>query len=568
MASSSSSKSNRLAVTAAVALTGSVAVWYYWYWANPRRRCRIEVDLSLVEEAEQLDQSELNRSNIAFSRLSMKIAQQILRASSSSSSSQLPLLKALEAKHVELAAAWNDTTSSRKPPFCVVEGVKYAIDAQKIGMIDQPGHVRIIVPFYCEFERGMPATKDNPNGEESPLQKVEEVLFLLAYNGKISMDLIFVNDSIAEKKDDKNNGGSSKLFKTSILAYMSSKNMAVDICKGDKKKAGPTATDEDYDVLTALNGQLYIKFTSCEVEASKGSPYESPSDKRKRMENRDANGKLQERKGGAVLTGMELPIDNNKFAGDEMSQRVIRCLVDGDSAHPVASFVGDAAYSILQLGNTAYLGNLRDPSTCVSVVGEDSGGGSAGTHARVQNRKLMFSGFIVPFLFPELSDKYKYTGTTQLPIKAFRGDIDFAKAKLPTVQPNVDLGMLALLCSYLNTNGGSIDSGPVTIRDNIASSTMTTSDLEAEWSKTYGPIFTSAVGLCRDLKPTEFQQLPSFWTNFIENMGLEHYTTLFDDDATDKANVVAFFDVMKEFRGSNNRPVVLEKLKGSLKKII
>lgn len=43
----------------------------------------------------------------------------------------------------------------------------------------------------------------------------------------------------------------------------------------------------------------------------------------------------------------------------------------------------------------------------------------------------------------------RYTGTTQLPVKAFRGDLDFAKACLPTVQPNVDLGMLALCVTYL-----------------------------------------------------------------------------------------------------------------------
>jgi hypothetical protein len=269
---------------------------------------------------------------------------------------------------------------------------------------------------------------------------------------------------------------------------------------------------------------------------------------------------LRERKGGAVLAGMEvdLPAD---FA--DRPRRVIRCLVDGDSAHPVGSFVGDAAHSILELESTAYLGNLKHANTVVSIVGEEGGGGSASTQARVQNRKLMFSGFIVPFLFPELTLKYKYTGTTQLPVKAFRGDIDFSKAKLPTVQPNVDLGMLALLCSYLNANGGTIDSGPVSIRDNIASSTMTTSDLCSEWTKTYGPIFTSAVALCRDLKPTEYEQLPTWLTSFIENMSLQHYTTLFGDDAVDNPDVVALFATMSEFRDAPDRAAILQKLKGS-----
>ena len=123
--------------------------------------------------------------------------------------------------------------------------------------------------------------------------------------------------------------------------------------------------------------------------------------------------------------------------------------------------------------------------------------------------------------------------------------------------------MLALLCSYLNTNGGSIDSGPVTIRDNIASSTMTTSDLSSEWTKTYGPIFTSAVGLCRELKPAEYEQLPTWLTSFIENMELKHYTTLFGDDALDNTDVVALFATMSKFRNAPDRAAILQKLKAS-----
>lgn len=45
---------------------------------------------------------------------------------------------------------------------------------------------------------------------------------------------------------------------------------------------------------------------------------------------------------------------------------------------------------------------------------------------------------------------------------------------------------------------------------------MTTSDLQAEWDKTYGPIFVSAVGLARELKKAEFEQLPAWCTAFIE----------------------------------------------------
>mmetsp|Transcript_39237 Transcript_39237/g.62129 ORF Transcript_39237/g.62129 Transcript_39237/m.62129 type:complete len:551 (-) Transcript_39237:184-1836(-) len=492
-------------------------------------------DKAHIEKATDLDKSDTNRSNIKFSNLSMEIARKLLAST--------PALDSLEKTYVELAKAWN---KGPKPPFCCVEGVKYAIDGLKFGSIAEAGHVVICVPFYMEFERGTPATAENPNGEESPIQKLTEAMFLIEFSKNMSIDLIFINDSIAEKKDDKD-GGSPALFMKAIEEYCSANKITTE--KGEN---GTT---------TLLDGRLRISFTSVGGEAAKGSAFESAEEKTKRLENRGEDGKLRERKGGAVLSGLEIPIVE-KFA--DKPKRVIRCLVDGDSAHPVGSFIGDAAYSVLQLGNTAYLGNLKDPSTCISIVGAESGGGSDATQARVQNRKLFFSGFTVPFLFPELTIKYKYTGTTQLPVKAIRGDINFAEAKLPTVQPNVDLGILALVISYLNKNGGTIDSGPVTIRDNIASSTMTTSDLGAEWTKTYGPIFTSAVGLCRTLKPDDFAKLPEWLTKFIEGMQLKHYEILFGD--TSSAEVDALFAKMKSFRDAADRAAVLDELKGCFEK--
>ena len=498
------------------------------------------IDAALIQEAADLDASDTNRSNVKFSYLSQKIAKALLATS--------PTLEDMEKKYEELATEWNKGT---KPPFCCVEGVKYAIDALKWGAITEPGSVTVCVPFYMEFERGVPATAENPNGEESPIQKIDEIAFLLGYSKTMSVQLIFINDSIAEKKDEKD-GGSAKLFKKALIDYTKVKGLKIEL----------TGTEDDFESFVALDGLLTVRFTSVGGEAAKGSKCESAEEKTKRLENRGADGKLRERKGGAVLSGLEMALPEAFVANPT---RAIRCLVDGDSAHPIGSFIGDAAYSILQLGNTAYLGNLKSPHTCVSIVGADAGGGDAGTQARVQNRKLFFSGFIVPFLFPELTLKYKYTGTTQLPVKAFRGDLDFAAACLPTVQPNVDLGMLALLVTYLNEKGGTIDSGPVTIRDNIASSTMTTSDLSAEWTKTYGPIFTSAVGLCRKLKPDDFAKLPEWLCKFIEGMELKHYTALFGDNAT--AETDALFAKMKAFREAADRAAVLAELEGLFAKV-
>lgn len=516
----------------------------------------------LVNEAKALDASDTNRSNIAFTRLSMQIAVELLRAK--------PTIEALEAQYVDYAGQFN---KSKQPPFCSVEGVKFAINALKFSSIKDKGHVVIAVPFFMEFERATPATAENPNGEESPIQKFEEMLFLLSFAKDMSCDLIFVSDAIAEKKDDKDGGGSVALFKKALLAYQTTYGSLgkygsawfPGVAAADQPIAiskAADAKDEDFDSFTCLNGQLKVSFTSVEEQATKGGADESPEDKRKRLENRGEDGKLRERKGGAVLSGLEIPLPEAFAAKGE---RVIRVLMDGDCTIPISSFIGDAAYSVLQQGHMCYLANLKDKSTIVSIVEPVGGGGDAGTQARVQNRKIFFSGFIVPFLFPELTLKYKYTGTTQLPAKAFRGDIDFAKAKLPTVQPNVDLGCLALVVSYLNEKGGTIESGPPTIRDNIAASTMTSSDLGSEWNKTYGPIFTSAVGLCRTLKADEFAKLPEWLTGFIEGMKIEHYTALFGDKSTPE--IEALFTTMKTFRDAEDRSAVLVTLKGDMAKI-
>jgi len=505
-------------------------------------------DAAQVEAAIKLDASDTNRTNVDFSRLSQAIACKLLESS--------PKLEDLEAQYADLAGQWNKGT---KPPFCCLEGVKYAANCLKFCAIAEDCHVVITVPFYMEFERGSPANAENPNGEESPIQKFEELIFLHSFPGAqsgTSSELIFVNDSVAEKKDNKDDGGSIALFKKALLAY--TKEKKIDITTTGE-------SDENFESFTMFNGKIRVSFTSVEEQATKGSASESPEEKRKRMENRGEDGKLRERKGGAVLSGLEIPTPEGFRVVN--AERVVRVMMDGDCTIPIAAFIGDAAYAILQLGHTAYLADLKSAGTCVSIVSAESGGGDAGTQARVQNRKLFFSGFTVPFLFPELTLKYKYTGTTQLPAKAFRGDIDFAKAKLPTVQPNVDLGCLALLISYLNAQGGTIDSGSTTIRDNIASSTMTSSDLANEWNKTYGPIFTSAVGLCRTLKPDDFAALPSWCTSFIEGMEARHYNTLFGDTSTPEVD--ALFATMGKYKGAkeSDRPSVLDQIKDDLQKV-
>jgi len=158
--------------------------------------------------------------------------------------------------------------------------------------------------------------------------------------------------------------------------------------------------------------------------------------------------------------------------------------------------------------------------------------------------------------------KYKYNGTIQVPLKAFRGDIDFARACLPTVEPNVDLGVLTLLVTYLNEHGGSLDSGAVTIRDNLATSKMTTSNLSEEWTKVYGPIMTSAAGLCRKLAPDYFAKLPVWLCNFLEGMEVSHYLALFGDTPT--VEVERIFAAVRKFRPAIHNVCVPAELEGLL----
>jgi hypothetical protein len=79
--------------------------------------------------------------------------------------------------------------------------------------------------------------------------------------------------------------------------------------------------------------------------------------------------------------------------------------------------------------------------------------------------------------------------------------------------------------------------------------------------------FTSAVSLCRELKPNDFSNLDPWWTNFMEHMELRHYVTLFGEDATSNDTVVKLFQKMKEFSGATDRGLVLDELKRIMQQI-
>ena len=124
---------------------------------------------------------------------------------------------------------------------------------------------------------------------------------------------------------------------------------------GCEVNALPAATrPQDKFVFEVVSGERRNYVLACATEELRGEWLQkleeeisrhseilmalAPEAKTKRLENRHPEtNKLQERKGGAVLAGMERALP----AGVDPT-RAIRCLVDGDSAHPIGSFVGAA----------------------------------------------------------------------------------------------------------------------------------------------------------------------------------------------------------------------------------
>ena len=101
---------------------------------------------------------------------------------------------------------------------------------------------------------------------------------------------------------------------------------------------------------------------------------------------------------------------------------------DADRALLEAAWLGDATHAILQQGKIAYLADLKSKDT-LSIVTTTEEVDDILTKTKVLRRKQILSGFLIPIFFPELNLVHNYTGTTQLPAKAFSGTVNLISLK-------------------------------------------------------------------------------------------------------------------------------------------
>lgn len=441
--------------------------------------------------------------------------------------------------------------STAKVPYALVEALKYAHNKLKAELISEDGLVILGVAFFKESHRAVPNTPETPLGEHAPVEKLKDILFLIE-NSKLSVDFLLTDDSISEKKDIDGEQNTTFLYKRELLKYLSENlnrfdniqfmiNNSIEDTPIEKVMDNPELFNEFSEII--LNsGKVRIIFTSIENEVqlreSRGE-----SDLRSRIENRNPEtNKITERKGGGVLINFEREVDN--FRNNFPLSRIVRVLSDADRAFPEASFLGDAAYAILEEGSIAYLADLKDQSSLI-VGGSNNEQADQQTALKIKRRKLFLSGFLIPTFFAELKSVHNYNGTTQLPAKAVSAEVDFKRAQLETVQPNVDLGLISVILKSAEDQDRKIASGPILNRENVASSTMTSTDTKDEWEKTYGPIFKSVPNLVENDELTEKYD----WIiNFLEKMDYSHYDSLFNSSSDPSVNKM--FDII-ETAGKN-----------------
>lgn len=477
---------------------------------------------TLLNKAFELDNESISKLHPDYSTVSRSIAELILTQDIS--------IQALSDKYENLFRQY--TADHSQVPFALLQAVKFAINRKKIAEIDNPNLFVIGITYFKEAHRAEAPSEFYPHGEDAPVQKVKDMLFLIKSSNTV-VDMVYMNDAIAEKKEDLDTISNTPLiYRRKIISFaLENPGLAegIELRGSNGEKIEPSQKIFDEEALLAqvseiilAGGRLRIVFTSLEEFISEHETAESPSF-RNRFERRSAEGKLIERKGGGVLASFERPIDN--YREDYRPEDTMRVMVDADRAFPEAGFLGDMAYSILVEKNIAYLGDLRDPLT-LKAGADMKSPENVIDQTKAKRRKLFLSGLLVPTFFRELKDAHNYTGTTQLPIKAASGTVDFTKYQLQTIQPNIDLGIISVLLDSANKEGKLIGSGPIIAIDNLESSTMSSQDLAAEWEKTYGPIFKSVEELVRS---SELKNRFGWLLDFVKRMDLRIYTKLFTD---------------------------------------
>lgn len=455
-----------------------------------------------------------------------------------------------------------------KIPYVLIEALKYATNRLKVGEIKEEGLAVLNVTFFKEAHRAVDNGPETPQGEHAPVEKLKDIMFLIA-NSNISADIIFTDDSIAEKKDVEGEQNTTYLYKKELLTYIAQNlekfsniqfliNSSVETLKVEELLQNP----ELFNSLTEIildDGKVRIIFTSIEKEVQIREQ-KGENTLRARIENRNSEtNKLTERKGGGVVISFERDIDS--YRSDYPANRVVRILSDADRAFPEASFVGDALYSILQENNIAYLADLKDAAS-VSVGSSNTETVDQQTILKIKRRKLFLSGFLIPTFFQELRAVHNYTGTTQLPAKAVSGEVDYKAAQLKTVQPNVDLGIISVMLHTADQLDRKIDSGPILNRENVGSSTMTSSNISDEWEKTYGPIFKSVPDL---VNHRDLLEKYNWIIEFLKRMNYSHYELLFTSSTDDRVN--RMFDIIEAAGKNGFKEQDYSELKGILENL-
>ena len=197
-------------------------------------------------------------------------------------------ITALESLYQAKMKAYREGSSEKLkeklPPYALLAGIKFAINRMKIQQISDPGLIVINIPYFKEVHRAFPPSSAHPVGEDAPIQKLKDLLFLIE-NSKLSADVIYMNDSISEKAESTNfEENTPYIYRYRLLEYLAALKEEFPcvnvLSAGKETKFTPDALT-DTNRLSAISeirlheGQLRIVFNSLEEYVSKANDAEA-----------------------------------------------------------------------------------------------------------------------------------------------------------------------------------------------------------------------------------------------------------------------------------------------------
>ena len=130
-------------------------------------------------------------------------------------------LQDLECFYQSKLKEYRESTSKPNPtPYSLLAGIKFAVNRAKIQQITDLGLIVINIPYFKEVHRAFPPSPAHPVGEDAPIQKLKDVLFLIE-NSKLSADIVYMNDSISEKAESANlDENTPYVYRFRLLEYL------------------------------------------------------------------------------------------------------------------------------------------------------------------------------------------------------------------------------------------------------------------------------------------------------------------------------------------------------------